>query len=325
MRARLVAVMVASLVLASSGGARAQEQDAAPAPYDATIDAAVAEFSAGRWQEARALFQQAHAIHPNARTLRGIGMASFELRDYPAALRALAAALREPRRPLTDEQRAQVAELRDRARAFVGRFIVPAAPEGTLAYVDGVRVELDGEWPAAEAELLLAVGAHEITLRASADRSASARVTVRGGEDGPLEMDLAPLAPPRREESRPAAPARQHVVGTRDRASEPSVAPWVVVGVGAGVMVVGAILLGVGAADIASVENAAAGTEWSDLADAHARGPDLTAAGGALLGVGAATAVIGLVWALVEGGGARDPDPLRVDVGPSGIELRGAF
>src|SRR5262249_43441282 len=56
---------------------------------------AVAEYDAGHFEEARALFRRAQAEAPSARTLRGIGMASFELRDYVEADRALAAALGE--------------------------------------------------------------------------------------------------------------------------------------------------------------------------------------------------------------------------------------
>jgi len=64
----------------------------------ATMDA-VAEYEAGHYQEARALFRQAHEKSPTARTLRGIGMASFELRDYVEATRALTASLRDVRPP----------------------------------------------------------------------------------------------------------------------------------------------------------------------------------------------------------------------------------
>ena len=53
------------------------------------IGDAVAEYDAGHFQEARALFRQAHEKSPTARTLRGIGMCSFELRDYVEAARAL--------------------------------------------------------------------------------------------------------------------------------------------------------------------------------------------------------------------------------------------
>jgi len=76
----------------------------------------------GRWQEARALFQQAHEEYPNARTLRGIGMAAFEMRDYVGAYRALMQALASEERPLTRRQRRATQALLEETRAFIGRF-----------------------------------------------------------------------------------------------------------------------------------------------------------------------------------------------------------
>src|SRR5689334_12069641 len=92
--------LVLAVLLAPTAGAAQDETDGAPEGYEALIEAALTEFGAGHWEEARALFRQAHASFPNARTLRGMGMASFELRDYPEALGELGAALTDDRRPL---------------------------------------------------------------------------------------------------------------------------------------------------------------------------------------------------------------------------------
>jgi hypothetical protein len=110
--------------------------------YRTLVDAALEESAAGRWEEARALFRQAHEVSPNARTLRGIGMASYELRDYAEAVRMLAGALDSTVTPLTEEQRAQVTELLGRARAFVGRYEVDL-PEGASLSVDGAAATLE--------------------------------------------------------------------------------------------------------------------------------------------------------------------------------------
>src|SRR3954468_5859705 len=73
---------------------RALAQDPAETPqYRSLLEEAVAEYDARRYEEARALFRRAHDLSPNARTMRGIGMASFELREYVEALRALEGAL----------------------------------------------------------------------------------------------------------------------------------------------------------------------------------------------------------------------------------------
>src|SRR6188508_389327 len=89
-------LLTARLVL--PGGASAQAAD--DAAYRASVDEAVAEFSAGHWEEARTLFKRAHERQPNARTLRGMGMAAFEMRMYVTAIRELEAALRDARKPL---------------------------------------------------------------------------------------------------------------------------------------------------------------------------------------------------------------------------------
>jgi hypothetical protein len=322
-----LAVLVASLASIPADLVRAQDGEPAPPPsYTPLVDGAVAEFSAGRWAEARALFRAAHEVHPNARTLRGIGMSSFELRDYPDAVRSLEAALHATARPLTDEQRAQVEQLLARARAFVGRFVVPAAPAGAHLYVDGTGVEPGDGWPASAAPILLGLGAHTITIRDAHGRGAEAHVEVRGHEDAPLDIDLAglhlgaagvadadePAAPTVRPSAEPAtravadpAPAQDvavppppYRVGPAER-GEPPIVPWVLVGIGAVVAAVGAVLLGVGLADVSTVESAPFGTEWATLDDAHGRAPVLTGVGGALLGVGAAAAIAGLTWGIV--------------------------
>lgn len=76
----------------------------------------------------------------------------------------------------------------------------------------------------------------------------------------------------------------------------PGVAPWIVVGIGGAVAVAGAVLVGVGYADGASVSGATDGTTWSSISGAYERAPILEGVGFALLGAGLATAVAGIVW-----------------------------
>ncbi len=292
---RLWIALACLLTLSSS--ALAQEEE--PEGYQAAVDAALTEFSAGRWAEAQALFVRAHTIFPNARTLRGIGMAAFELGYYVAAVDALEGALSHEVRPLTDEQREQVRELLARARLFVGRFVVPAAPEGARLYVDGEGASAAG-WPASPAPILLAVGEHAVTIRSSAGRVATARVRVVGGEDRPLDIDLLALAPPpERTADRLAPPTvAPPVVAPEAAPSGEDPAPWIVLGGGLVVAVVGAVLLGFGLADVSTVENAPRDTRWPTVAGAYERAPILTGLGGTLLGVGPAGAGGGLAWGL---------------------------
>ncbi len=186
-----------ALLAALWGATQVQAQlDAEAAPvqsdvrYQGKVAEAIAEYDRGNWAEARALFLQAHALHPNARTLRTLGMTAFELRDYASAARELEAALEHPQRPLDARLRAEVEALLERTRAFVGSVRVVLEPEGAALFVDDHPVQL-----AADGSLVLGLGRH--TLRATARGYAPAQRTllVEGHDDRLVELRLAPELP----------------------------------------------------------------------------------------------------------------------------------
>jgi len=318
------------LTTTTAAAALAQDSTEAPAGYDHVIDQAVAEFGSSHWAEARALFLQGHGMFPNARTLRGIGMTSYELRDYPEAVRALDDALASTVRPLTDEQRTQVTELRERAAAFVGRYEVPAAPQGARLYVDGEHVTIDDAWPVGPGHVLLGIGEHQVAIRLDDGRSSTARVVVRGHTEGALDIDLGPLQPHAAVDAPPSpppvAPPPSYDVPPAPPSSGVDAAPWVVLGVGLAVAIGGVVLVAVGQEDIASIEHAAHGTPWSSLQSTYDRTPIETGVGGTLLGVGLAAAVVGLVWGVAQlsASGAHER-PVALDVGLGTISVRGRF
>ncbi|GAB4195632.1 MAG: hypothetical protein OHK0013_02030 [Sandaracinaceae bacterium] len=306
-----------ALLSFDASGARA-EKDVAVAPepvespvespeYARTIDAAVAEFQAGRWAEARALFQRAHGISPNARTLRGIGMAAFEMADYPGAVDALEAALDSEVRPLTAEQRVQVGELLGRARALVGRLVVPVAAEGMRLSIDGVAVDVPGGWPESEGVILLGVGAHEVVLRDRDGHTARTRVVVRGGEDATLEI------------ASPGAPASARNGGDADPA------PWIVAGIGAGLAIAGGVLYGVGAAEIARVDGASRGTPWSSVAGVYDSAPVMTGLGLGALIAGLGAAVVGTGWGIASLASSPSDARATLYLRPTGLGVEGSF
>ena len=154
--ARTLILAVALHAASSTVRARAQDatDPAATAPAEpespspvvrALLVEAVAEYDAGHYAEAQALFRRAHELAPSARTLRGLGMAAFELRQYTVALRAFEEALTSSERPLTDEQRAHVEELRERARVFVSTLVVHVRPADAALRVDGSPTALGPE------------------------------------------------------------------------------------------------------------------------------------------------------------------------------------
>ncbi|HKU45226.1 MAG TPA: hypothetical protein VJR89_44005, partial [Polyangiales bacterium] len=94
------------LCLWSISGARAQTPDSAE--YRATIRAALEQYTSGAFAEARPLFERAHHLQPSARTLRGLGLTSFELGEYPRAIDELEAARIDPRNPLSPDMRREL-------------------------------------------------------------------------------------------------------------------------------------------------------------------------------------------------------------------------
>jgi len=154
----LLAFLTASVCPALPAAA----QEEGGSRYNEVLQRALEEFNLGNWQEARALFRKAHQMNPNARTLRGMGMAAFEMRSYLAALQDLEASLRDQRKPLTSEQREHVVKLIERTRAFLGRYHVEVEPPNATLQVDGSAAEI-GE----EGVLVLELGNHEIVAMAS--------------------------------------------------------------------------------------------------------------------------------------------------------------
>ncbi len=303
-----IALLLGSMVALGASGASAQVAD--PPEYAATIDGALAEFQAGRWAEARALFQRAQAIFPNARPLRGIGMASFEMADYPAAIAALEGALASTERPLTDEQRTQVTVLLERARALVGHFAVPAARAGVRLSVDGIVTDPGQGWPAAEGLLALGVGPHEVVMRDADGRTSRVRVVVRGGEDARLELT-------------PPGDARSSGASSTGSTTDP--APWITLGVGAALAIGGGVLYGVGAADIARVNASPRGTEWSSVAGVYDSAPVMTGVGLGVMLAGLGTAVIGAGWGIASATSSGDGGSARLSIGPLGASVEGTF
>lgn len=172
-------------------GAQPAHDDGRPgdaaSEYTTEIEAALEEYQRGHFEEARGLFQHAHKLAPSARTLRGLGMVEFELRHYVRASELLSAALVDMRKPLTDDQRAEVDKLLRRTRTFVARYTVsiePASAEVTLE-LDGAQVELDPR-----RDLTVSIGEHTLTVRAPGYTTLERRLDATGGEVAELPLVL---------------------------------------------------------------------------------------------------------------------------------------
>lgn len=178
----------------ASGTAAAREVDASDpdsAVYRDLVDHALSEFKLENWPEARLLFRRAHELNPNARTLRGIGVVSYEMRDYVPAVVALTEALADQRQPLTPAQRKECEELLARAQTFVASFSLRLLPATATFKVDGAQPTKDSG-----GRLLLSFGEHAIEAAAPDYESVTKRLVVEGNEHGVLEIVLQPAKPP---------------------------------------------------------------------------------------------------------------------------------
>lgn len=207
-----------------------------PAEYRNLLADAVSEYDAHRFDEARALFRRANDLTPNARTLRGIGMASFELRDYVEAYRALQGSLAEKRKPLTPEQRHQVENLLERTKAFTGHFAVHTLPAEATVRIDGdvPVIEQDGR-------VTLGLGRHTIVVDAAGRVGEVRELHVFGGENRDLVFQLRlveqPLAATPTPEAPPVPPPAPEAEAPRSHLGW-----WLA---GSGVLAAGAIATGV--------------------------------------------------------------------------------
>ncbi len=164
-------------------------------PEDATeyrrlVETALSEFKLTNWPEARLLFRRAHELNPSARTLRGIGMVSYEMRDYVPAVLAFSEALLDERQPLTPAQRKECEELLSLARTFVASYDVSREPATLELTVDGAPAAYDKD-----GRLLMAFGEHTLQASALGHQRSTLTVSVQGNEHHHLQIVL-PLEVP---------------------------------------------------------------------------------------------------------------------------------
>lgn len=291
-----------TLLLQALGPTAAAQQDPDDDPrYRGILADAVSEYNAGNFAEARALFRQANELHPNARTLRGMGMASFELKEYVDALRYLRAALASKAKPLTDAQRASTDRLIRRANAFVGRYTLtttPADVEPTVR-VDGAPATLEPD-----GTLVLDLGRHDLAVGCAGCQPVHRALEVRGGEEETLTIALSPAtsAPPA--EAQKAEPAGEPP-GEQPHASRAG-AWWLLGGAGvAAAATVGTGLWWKGRNDeIAACDAARAAGSRCDNRDTLVTQRNLAVGLTAVLG--AATVGLAVVGALRAAGGDDD-------------------
>jgi hypothetical protein len=153
--------------------------------YSKLVSDAVAAFDAGRYRESREMLTRAHQLRPNARTLRGIGLAAFEEGHYSIAVLALDGALAETRQPMNAAQRREVELLRAEANSLTARYNVRGMPSGSELRIDSGEPIWDPK-----GLLLIDQGPHIVTLQSSTGDLRSWPVQAQGGRMS--DFDLTP-------------------------------------------------------------------------------------------------------------------------------------
>ena len=105
---------------------------------------------------------------------------------------------------------------------------------------------------------------------------------------------------------------------------DPGAGPWVFLGVGLGVAITGAVLLGIAYDDISKVQNAPMDTDIATVRRAYDQAPPFSTIGWLAIGVGAAAAVVGIVWEVAGSSGGGDAHA-ELHLLPGGLSLTGAF
>jgi len=158
----------------------------AKSEYDVIVAQAIEAYANDDFAEAHALFERANALTPNARALRGMGVASFRANHFAAAVRELEAALSHPEKPLSDELRKDVEDVLGRAQAQVLILSLRVTP-------DDAQVSIDDAAPSTTRDaLVLEPGPH--TLRFVADGFDERRIQVQAlsGSRETLQVELVP-------------------------------------------------------------------------------------------------------------------------------------
>jgi tetratricopeptide (TPR) repeat protein len=191
-RVRSCSIALLLLALAASGGTQAQTPEhSASATYRDTVEMATEEFNLGNYTEARALFEKAHALSPSARTLRGLGLAEFELRNYPRAVEHLEAALATEVKALAGEVRESTVALLHRAEGYTGRVMLGVEPASAQVSLNGQPLEHGRD------DLVLSVGDHVFEFSATGYASQRRTVHVASRASTKLQVALQGIAAPK--------------------------------------------------------------------------------------------------------------------------------
>jgi hypothetical protein len=301
----------------------AQTSAGESAEYREMIQQALHEYERTNFNEAKVFFAQAHARFPSARTMRGLGMCAYELRNYVDAIAWFEQALKSAQRPLTPQMRQEIDGLLKQARSFVTRVQITVQPTWAKLRLDTRPVDRDPQ-----GVVLVDPGTHELVVEAPEHDTVARTIRTTGGEQLTVNIALSPL---RKFESQAETPApvvaatssSEQNVDSNSNSS--SIAPWIVVGSSAAVAAAGAVLLIVALNDKATVESPKGQLPTYDRS-ADERVFPLSVIGITALSLGGAGMIAGLVWNFSSPRELAGNKPTtRVELVPGGARLHASF
>jgi hypothetical protein len=195
-RMRALGILAVVCLLAQGQvSAQSTPSSANQAQYRELVKKALQEFSLGHWTEARVFFADAHAIWPNARTFRGLGMACYEARSYVEAIHFLDQALTNQTQPLTPKLADEARGILEQARRFVSKLELDTEPADAAVMLDDKPLERGDD-----GSVLLDPGEHELRATAPGYHSLDRSVVAEAGNPISLHLPLRsvnePVAPP---------------------------------------------------------------------------------------------------------------------------------
>jgi hypothetical protein len=300
------AALCALAVTISASSAHSQANSAKPAgeaetvlgseEYKALVREGMLKYTRGLWDDARAYFLKAHELAPNARTLRGLALVSYDRHGHNVeAIDYAEQSLAHPVQPLNEKMKAELKQLIQQAETQVVRAEVVTIPADAQLRIDRVPVTRR-----ADGTVWLDPGEHELSVSAPSYVDETRRFQLRDERQLRLEIAL--------QSRTAAAPAHSAAAATLPRAAARSPLPWVVVGVSAGVAAAGGVML--------AVDQAGRGDGGASA---------FTPLGAALLGVGAVGVIVGITWSLAPRADSERAPSARLQLGPSSIQCNGTF
>lgn len=277
-------------------------------------------FDKGEFKEAAEAFRMADALRPNWKLRYNLGQSEAAAKRYGLALESFEAYLSGGGDEVPTARRDEVLQEIDRLRKIVGAVNVKA-PDGAKIFFDGVQ---RGTAPLPGA-ILLAAGVNHTLVVTLWDKVLTEQVVKVSGsmERQVVVEEVAPEAESEEAEMEQTEPSEEPAaVDTTGGKSGMKTAGWVITGLG-GALLIGGAVTGVAALskdnDLEPIcKNGCPADKQGELDTVN----NLALTTNILLGVGAATAVVGIVLVVV---GAKQGKETPVSLTPAfGPQFAGA-